>query len=678
MSKQRRQWATLFIIIIYALFFMPWFITTYSHQGTGDIVINGNLAYDFINKSSLPLFSYLHEPHLPGIISFQTLIIPLYKVAGKPYFFLMGALEFLIAIASILIWIMICKKIDKGLIPWFGIYAILMPPLFKWYLTYAWGTHPESVALQSLILFIFIHVGQNEFENKFSIFLLGLLSGFSVFFLIGNLTMVFSILLAWGLVRFREFLLRIPYFVAGFIGGVLPIVPYLLLYQGLSAFKSYFFISSKHLFILYNFKLFPKHLFNSIIILINAPLFKVKYKLISYLLIVLIGYIFFLFRFIKDKGKYIKKKFYLLPIVIYPIIFFVTSSLTQFFSDVSSFVRYRYYLPLSFIWSFLLAFLTLLIYKKSKLIGVVIGLLISAVIVFEEPDYKLHFKKLFNITSDDITKLKVYKGVDRYMLWSVTVPRFLNKAGLSYINLATKHHKEELWLVCEQLARWTYLNEPASLSEAFSFAKSNMCEDFFIRGLGFGLAEQVLGEQCRYSPLNSTHEEVVKSFEMQFRSKAEKIGIDYETNSLNKGAIICLSFALEGHIGCNSVLPYLKPLIYQFPLDEVSKIEALFEGYRWAKWLLGYPWDNWNRCLAEKNCDDLYWAYEISESEDIFYKAAGKALAKVYALVSFYVPDYIIRNEIVKKAMIEELANIGLKLGKIEHNYHKIQNLEME
>lgn len=643
--------------LIYAASSLPWFVERYSDEWNNEIAINGNLAYDLINGKLQNPFIYPHKVHILGPSVFGFLVAPLYALF-KPYYFLIGLVELMIAVMSFIIWIIICKKIDIKLAILFGIYAVLAPPMFKWQSTYAWATHPESVMLQGLNLLLFISLLQKEFKSKFNTLMLGFVSGFAVFFLIGNLTMVISILFAWVIARRKKLFIKLPYFIAGFLIGIFPLILRLTFYGDFSEFSAWYISPFKELPLWRIVKEDVALLLKTLVAFADSPMFHIKAKSIIYVLTALLGYIALLFK--------IKENRALLPVVFYPIIFFLMLS----FSKLGRFIgipTVRYFLPLYPVCFFVISYLVLSAYKRSKVIGITLGVLIAIGIVWKEPAYPHHLKRLLNFESGDFIKLKMYKGYERHMFWALTVPEFVQRTRTSYLNYAKNAHDWEMWLVCSELARWTYLQEkPDDLDRAFEFAESKGCERYFMQGLGVGVVENIF--MWIDSRENSITEKIFMaewsiSFYAETFERDIRINVDKEL--LERGKVVGIAGILAGHnyIPTDLYKPALERSIDKIRLDDTQKLEALIEGYMLSKISVGSPEPREVECFLNKGCKELNWIYERITNEDDYYYAVGKALAYVYALRNFYIPEEILKDARVKRGLVEKLKELGFVLG---------------
>lgn len=660
------------VTIVYVIFILPWFIEAYGGVWDPVYSLNGNLSYDLVNGKHLPIFSYQLAPHTFGPIAFPFFILaPLYMLFGE-YHTLIGVVALLFATVGVLSWLLICKKTDLSTIAWFGLFAILAPPMFNHTIPRAWGTHSEAVALQSLELFLFASIIQKDFKDRLLLLIFGVLCGYSTFFLISNVVLLITVMLTWVILDYRSLIPKIPYFILGFIIGFLPFILRYTIHGRFDEFFYSYFPKKEQTFPLPSVKSYMSTLFKNLHCFLISPEFKRQSLSLAYILTALAGYFALLFNLLARKDKH------LLPMIIYPVVLFAILSLTkrgEVLAHLGCSDEKRYFLPLFPICVFLTTYLIMNIYRKSKIIGLCVGVGFALGITLNEPSYIARFRSLMSVDSKTIFSLKIYRGINRYDYWADTLPNFAAKTHSFYLKYAKKAHDWERWLTYQQMGRWTYIHNPDRLAEPYNYAKSLGYEDFFLKGLGWGIVEETLLE-LHHEYLNvglaPSLQQFLKDFETKFKLKTENIEFSIDDDWFRKGLVLGITYTLNSAYSISSIpkdylIPLLDAILIKFPLKSKDKNEAIVEGCFWA-----YFWSPME-CLITRDCAlELSWMYERTTETDDYLYAVGKALGYGYMLRNFYIPKQILQNEKVKAGILDSFNRVGFRLGAEINGYVEV------
>jgi len=203
---------------------------------------NGCIAKDIISREvKMPLFDYQAYPHSGGTLVAGILTTPLFMFLG-PSLISLKVLPFLFSLGTLLLWyFFLIKYADKEAAIIFSLLFTLSSPFYTKISLIAWGNHCESNFFAVLSIYIFFNIffkeGKRSLKSVY-LLILGLLSGFSLYFSYIYLITLITIFIFW-MIFYKEksfFLKRkFPLYLFGGILGFSPWIAYNL-YQ--SKFKT--------------------------------------------------------------------------------------------------------------------------------------------------------------------------------------------------------------------------------------------------------------------------------------------------------------------------------------------------------------------------------------------------------------------------------------------------------
>jgi len=207
----------------------------------------GTITREIIQGPLIPLWEYLDykvEYFCGGVLTVGIMAVPFFLVFGQTYISL-KLVGLLFALGTFILWYLFLERVSnlKTAVICAFLFIFCIPFYTKTSLI-TWGEHPESNFFTILSVFIFylIFFETDKKEdnitglyknNVWRFFFLGLIAGFSLWFVYTYLITLLFIFLFWFIFD-KKFLLRKIFYIfcAGFLLGSSPAVYYRIFYKG--------------------------------------------------------------------------------------------------------------------------------------------------------------------------------------------------------------------------------------------------------------------------------------------------------------------------------------------------------------------------------------------------------------------------------------------------------------
>jgi len=247
-KKSSKEKILLLLFILLFLGTRIWLLGAGIFMSSDIELFNGTIAREILKGGKMPLFDYHADPYAGGTLITGILAVPFFILFGSSYFSLkLVALAFSLG-SLIVCFILLNKHFGLKAASFASLLFIFPPTLYAQSSLVSLGNHCESIffsLLTTLIFFeIFFQKQKIPFEDKkissFLIFLLGLTSGFSFYFVYTFLYTFLTYSIFWFIFDKRLFIKK--YFLIyclSFVIGFLPWLYYNLThsFRGLNMIK---------------------------------------------------------------------------------------------------------------------------------------------------------------------------------------------------------------------------------------------------------------------------------------------------------------------------------------------------------------------------------------------------------------------------------------------------------
>ncbi len=210
--------------------------------------VRGSIAMSLIKGLKMPLFEYQCDTYGGGSIIAGILAIPFFLLFG-PSIASLKLVGLSFSTATLILWYFFCNKFfNRRLATIMSLLFIFSPIRLTRYSLATGGCHLETVFFNILVILIFFQIFFNGEKHKVNFIILGLISGFSlwfayIFFITFLTCLLFWFILDRKLFIKKEFFIFIIFFIIGFS----PWIYYNLTrnFIGLDVIKLYFTIPGK-------------------------------------------------------------------------------------------------------------------------------------------------------------------------------------------------------------------------------------------------------------------------------------------------------------------------------------------------------------------------------------------------------------------------------------------------
>ena len=249
------NWLLLLIFFYFVIRLL--LILTVPEAITDELYI-GALAMEFLEGLRLPLWDYSGDPYGTGILFSGMLTAPLFHFFGNSIFVL-KLVPLILHLLSLIAWFFVFRPhFSQWQTFWMLLFLVIPPPQSMEYMLLNNGYHFVMILWMALSIILFRRILENG--GPASIFLLGLLGGFSTSLIPTNLITVATIFIYLMLTRnlFRQKMFFVFY---GF-GFLIGFIPWILLnvhndWRGFESILAFFSSKAPFLNIAKNFlKLF--------------------------------------------------------------------------------------------------------------------------------------------------------------------------------------------------------------------------------------------------------------------------------------------------------------------------------------------------------------------------------------------------------------------------------------
>ncbi len=205
----------------------------------------GTIAHEIINGALIPITEYLDykvEYFPGGTLVVGIMAVPFFLIFGHTYIAL-KLVGLLFSLGTFILWyLFLFNFLSKRAAIISALLLIFCPPFYTKTSLITWGAHPEAnlftIAAIFIFYLIFFQDGKNGITDIYQakkkyFFMLGILSGFALWFVQTFLVTFIFIFLFWFIFDKRIFLRRVFYILSlGFLIGSIPAIFYVFLNGG--------------------------------------------------------------------------------------------------------------------------------------------------------------------------------------------------------------------------------------------------------------------------------------------------------------------------------------------------------------------------------------------------------------------------------------------------------------
>jgi hypothetical protein len=195
--KDKGKYRVLIILVMFFLMVrLPILITSIDRIHFDEELYRGNIAKELISGPILPFFDYQRSEYEGGSLIMGILAVPFFILFGQTVFSL-KLVALLFSVLTFIVWYVFLNKFfNRGVAILTGLLWILSPPIYtKWGLC-SLGAYYELNFFIILAIYIFYQIFFIQ-DKKWLFALLGVVSGFAIFFSYMFLTILAVILLFW-------------------------------------------------------------------------------------------------------------------------------------------------------------------------------------------------------------------------------------------------------------------------------------------------------------------------------------------------------------------------------------------------------------------------------------------------------------------------------------------------